>query len=60
MGQIKCKNFSVVAILGSQSSGKSTLLNRLFNTQFPVMDATKGRYTCTDGIWISKVRSDVL
>ena len=55
MKQRKCKKFGMVAILGCQSSGKSTLLNKLFGTKFPVMDASKGRYTCTDGIWVSKV-----
>ena len=50
------RKFAVVAILGSQSSGKSTLLNKLFGTEFPVMDAAKGRYTCTDGILVAKVQ----
>jgi predicted GTPase len=34
----KSLRYGVVAILGSQSSGKSTLLNALFGTQFPVLD----------------------
>lgn len=31
--------YSVVAIVGPQASGKSTLLNALFGTRFPVLDA---------------------
>lgn len=31
--------YRVVAILGCQSSGKSTLLNRVFGTNFPVLNA---------------------
>jgi septin family protein len=31
-------NYHVVAVFGSQSTGKSTLLNRLFNTSFDVMN----------------------
>jgi GTPase Era involved in 16S rRNA processing len=30
------KNYNVVSIIGSQSTGKSTLLNRIFGTQFDV------------------------
>jgi septin family protein len=30
-------NYHVVAVFGSQSTGKSTLLNTLFNTSFDVM-----------------------
>ena len=33
----------VVAILGPQSSGKSTLLNHLFGSKFTEMDAMSGR-----------------
>ncbi|PWA65614.1 protein ROOT HAIR DEFECTIVE 3 [Artemisia annua] len=33
----------VVAIMGPQSSGKSTLLNNLFHTNFREMDAYRGR-----------------
>lgn len=31
-------NYHTVAIIGCQSSGKSTLLNYLFGTQFEVLD----------------------
>lgn len=32
--------YRVVAILGCQASGKSTLLNHVFGTSFPVLNAT--------------------
>ncbi|KAI3876605.1 hypothetical protein MKX03_013307, partial [Papaver bracteatum] len=35
-------SYAVVAIMGPQSSGKSTLLNYLFRTNFKEMDAFKG------------------
>jgi len=61
MQKVNCKKFSVVAILGAQSSGKSTLLNKLFGTRYAVMEASKGRYTCTEGIWLAKAQhTDVL
>lgn len=34
----------VVAIMGPQSSGKSTIMNRLFGTDFFTMDEDQGRY----------------
>ncbi|KAJ9104579.1 Dynamin-like GTPase that mediates homotypic ER fusion [Naganishia friedmannii] len=43
--------YDVVAVFGSQSTGKSTLLNRLFGTSFDVMDETKRQQT-TKGIWL--------
>lgn len=45
-------DYKMVAILGSQSGGKSTLLNMLFGTSFPMMDA-KHRRQCTKGIFLS-------
>ncbi|GJQ13968.1 hypothetical protein GpartN1_g5759.t1 [Galdieria partita] len=47
-------DYHVVAVMGCQSSGKSTLLNLLFGTQFRTMDANTGRYQVTQGIWLSK------
>lgn len=47
-------SYAVVAIMGPQSSGKSTLLNHLFHTSFREMDAYKGRAQTTKGIWIAK------
>ncbi|KAL7421956.1 Dynamin-like GTPase that mediates homotypic ER fusion [Cryptotrichosporon argae] len=43
--------YDVVAVFGSQSTGKSTLLNRLFGTSFDVMDEARRQQT-TKGIWM--------
>jgi predicted GTPase len=40
-----------VAIFGTQSSGKSTLLNNVFFTKFPVLDTSVARERCTKGVW---------
>ncbi|XP_042024021.1 protein ROOT HAIR DEFECTIVE 3 homolog 1-like [Salvia splendens] len=47
-------SYAVVAIMGPQSSGKSTLMNHLFNTNFREMDAFKGRSQTTKGIWMAR------
>ncbi|KAG5223388.1 protein ROOT HAIR DEFECTIVE [Salix suchowensis] len=47
-------SYAVVAIMGPQSGGKSTLLNKLFQTDFRMMDADDGRNQTTQGIWIAK------
>nr|CAB3466434.1 unnamed protein product [Digitaria exilis] len=47
-------SYAVVSIMGPQSSGKSTLLNQLFGTNFREMDAFKGRSQTTKGIWIAR------
>ncbi|CAK7336933.1 unnamed protein product [Dovyalis caffra] len=57
-------SYAIVAIIGPQSSGKSTLMNQTFLTNFKEMDAYKGRgrqsnQVCfrgqtTKGIWIAK------
>ncbi|XWS18861.1 hypothetical protein CRYUN_Cryun32bG0081400 [Craigia yunnanensis] len=47
-------SYAVVSIMGPQSSGKSTLLNNLFYTNFREMDAFKGRSQTTKGIWMAK------
>lgn len=36
-------NYKCVAVIGCQSSGKSTLLNIVFGTSFEMMDEDKGR-----------------
>lgn len=46
-------NYHLISVFGSQSTGKSTLLNMLFGTQFSVMAETERRQT-TKGIWLSK------
>jgi len=45
-------NYHIVSVFGSQSTGKSTLLNGLFGTKFDVMDEKKRQQT-TKGIWFS-------
>ncbi|KAH9625307.1 hypothetical protein KSS87_011325, partial [Heliosperma pusillum] len=50
----ECGNsYAIVSIMGPQSSGKSTLLNHLFGTNFREMDAVTGRSQTTKGIWIA-------
>ncbi|KAJ2522890.1 Dynamin-like GTPase that mediates homotypic ER fusion [Coemansia sp. RSA 2049] len=46
-------DYNVVAVFGSQSTGKSTLLNRLFGTKFDVMDDAQRQQT-TRGIWADR------
>ncbi|XP_035842084.1 protein ROOT HAIR DEFECTIVE 3 isoform X1 [Helianthus annuus] len=48
------RSYAIVAVMGPQSSGKSTLLNHLFHTNFREMDASKGRNQTTQGIWIAR------
>lgn len=45
--------YHTVSILGGQSSGKSTLLNRLFGTDFDELDSSTGIHQTTRGIWLS-------
>ncbi|KAF9167625.1 Dynamin-like GTPase that mediates homotypic ER fusion [Actinomortierella ambigua] len=49
-------NYNLAAVFGSQSTGKSTLLNRLFGTSFDVMSEEARRQT-TKGIWMGKGRN---
>jgi protein SEY1 len=46
-------NYHLISVFGSQSTGKSTLLNHLFGTEFNVMSEAERRQT-TKGIWLSK------
>jgi protein SEY1 len=46
-------NYHLVSVFGSQSTGKSTLLNALFGTNFGVMNEEERKQT-TKGIWLSK------
>uniref|UniRef100_A0A060T1C3 ARAD1C23606p n=1 Tax=Blastobotrys adeninivorans TaxID=409370 RepID=A0A060T1C3_BLAAD len=46
-------NYHVVSVFGSQSTGKSTLLNALFGTDFNVMSESARQQT-TKGIWLAK------
>ena len=50
------ESYAVVSIMGPQSSGKSTLMNKLFATPFNVMDASQGRSQTTLGIWAAKAQ----
>ncbi|KAJ1040909.1 hypothetical protein NDA14_006338 [Ustilago hordei] len=45
--------YDLCAVLGSQSTGKSTLLNKLFGTNFDVMSQSARQQT-TKGIWMCK------
>lgn len=47
------KDYLMISIIGVQNSGKSTLLNHLFGTEFKVLTGTAGSQT-TKGIWIAK------
>lgn len=50
-------NYHLISVFGSQSTGKSTLLNHLFGTEFGVMSETERRQT-TKGIWMSKNKNE--
>ncbi|KAK9370849.1 RHD3/Sey1 [Lipomyces kononenkoae] len=50
-------SYHLISVFGSQSTGKSTLLNALFGTKFDVMDETNRRQT-TKGIWMSRAKQD--
>ncbi|EFC50133.1 predicted protein, partial [Naegleria gruberi] len=50
----KGDNYNILSVFGPQSSGKSTLLNRLFGAGFPTMDASTGRYQVTLGVCMAK------
>ncbi|KAI9208330.1 RHD3/Sey1 [Polychytrium aggregatum] len=54
-------DYHIMAVLGSQNSGKSTLLNQVFGTNFDVMNAKLRRSQTTKGIWMSRAeQSNVL
>ncbi|ELP92800.1 protein SEY1, putative [Entamoeba invadens IP1] len=55
-------NYNMLSILGPQNSGKSTLLNYLFDTNFAVLDEKKGRQRTTRGVWLGVVgdRDDIM
>ena len=46
------KNYHIISIIGTQSTGKSTLLNRLFGTSFDMLNSSLGRQQTTKGIEI--------
>ncbi|RMZ83871.1 hypothetical protein DV737_g1488, partial [Chaetothyriales sp. CBS 132003] len=49
-------HYHLISVFGSQSTGKSTLLNALFSTDFGVMSEAERKQT-TRGIWLSKNKS---
>lgn len=51
-GTEELSEYHIVSVFGSQSTGKSTLLNKLFNTNFDVMDENSRQQT-TKGIWMA-------
>ncbi|KAI4354142.1 hypothetical protein L6164_003035 [Bauhinia variegata] len=48
------RSYAVIAIMGPQSGGKSTLLNHLFGTKFKMMNEEDGRSQTTKGIWLAR------
>ncbi|KAL0208275.1 hypothetical protein P9112_010862 [Eukaryota sp. TZLM1-RC] len=46
--------YGLLSVMGAQSSGKSTLLNHLFDTQFPVLNSSAGRQQTTLGLWLAR------
>lgn len=51
------KTYHILSIIGSQSSGKSTLLNALFHTTFEELNRKKRVGQTTKGIWYSMASS---
>mmetsp|Transcript_1200 Transcript_1200/g.2416 ORF Transcript_1200/g.2416 Transcript_1200/m.2416 type:complete len:835 (-) Transcript_1200:14-2518(-) len=51
-GMLSASSFRTVSVIGPQSSGKSTLLNLLFDLRFMTMDEAQGRYQVTQGVWL--------
>ena len=50
--------YTVMGIIGAQSSGKSTLLNKLFACDFDVMKEEDGPKQTTRGIWAKVIPQD--
>ncbi|MCJ1234150.1 Dynamin-like GTPase that mediates homotypic ER fusion [Varicellaria rhodocarpa] len=50
-------DYHLISVFGSQSTGKSTLLNQLFGTDFGVMSEQDRRQT-TKGIWMSRNKNE--
>lgn len=51
-------NYHIVSVFGSQSTGKSTLLNALFGTRFDVMNEIQRQQT-TKGIWMAMAKKNL-
>ena len=54
------KGYHTISVIGSQSSGKSTLLNALFGTTFDELNRKKRIGQTTKGIWYSIDSPDAL
>ena len=52
-------DYRMIAIIGCQSSGKSTLLNLLFGTTFATMNDKIGRQQTTKGVHAAKSDSHI-
>ncbi|KAG5470846.1 hypothetical protein CUR178_02150 [Leishmania enriettii] len=50
-------NYHVVGVFGGQSSGKSTLLNHLFGTDFQMLDETVRRGQTTKGAFMARAHT---
>ena len=48
------RHFGVISVIGPQSSGKSTLLNALFDSSFDVLQDVHGRQRTTKGVWLQE------
>eukprot|EP00741_Cyanophora_paradoxa_P008748 tig00000140_g8469.t1 len=58
---LRSGDYFSVSVLGAQSTGKSTLLNILFGTGFPVLQPISGRTQTTKGVYLAKAaNSNVL
>ena len=53
-GKTFASGYQIVAIMGPQRSGKSTLLNHAFGTTFREMDDALGRSQTTQGVWLAR------
>ena len=53
-------SYTIIGIMGCQSTGKSTLLNLLFHTQFQQMNSNTGRSQTTKGVWLQSVNTQKL
>lgn len=52
-------NYHVVGVFGGQSSGKSTLLNHLFGTDFQTLDETVRRGQTTKGAFMARASNSL-
>merc|ERR1719453_40789 len=48
------ESVQIVSIVGGQSSGKSTLCNKLFGTDFALMNSQDVPHMTTTGVWAAR------